>query len=91
MAVKQRKQRRVSYERGDRVKPSPSPTASLLLSFISAAHPGDFSLHLHPSLAAYNCEYTDRAMLHCTGQRGEGSVCRPLEENRRLICTEGET
>lgn len=56
---------------GDRVS---SPTASLLLIFISAAHSGDFSLRRHPSHAAHDYEYTDTAMHHCMGQRGEGSM-----------------
>lgn len=35
----------------------------------------------HPSPAARNCEYTDRAMLQCTGPQRRGSGCHPLEDN----------
>lgn len=74
--------------------------SAFLQIFISAAHPGDFPLCLHPSHAAHNCEYTDTAMHHFMGQRGEGlrvsaagrreTSCVPRRAGRegRHECTE---
>lgn len=66
----------------DREPSTPLCAASLLLTLISAAHPGDSSLHLHPSLAVHNCECAERARLRCMGQRVEGSMRLPLQDKQ---------